>query len=937
MAMPMVFGEHVPRSINYQGQLSNSEGNPVADGGYLIKFKIYGSASGDDSLWSSGFQTVKVENGLFNYMPGFAETLPDEIFAADSNRYLGITIESDEEIVPRTKLVSVPYAYQALHADTAEYSKSGTGGSGYWTVSDSVLYTNGLWGLARGNAGNVLYGDSIYTMVNLGAECTTGKTGEDKKYNTISGGYQNTARENFTSIGGGELNFAKNPYSSVCGGKGNTASGWYSHIGGGDSNTAYDTYSSIVSGYHNFSNGHGNIIGNGGENYTSELYSLIGTGVRDSVFSCYSAVLSGGYNIAGNEATDTSAFVGSGFNNRALSKFSIIGGGRANLVEGDYSAILGGFGDTISATADHSYLFGINSKLTEDSTFMVDMPHIHFGDESSGYDFPGSDGSAGQFLATNGSGQLSWSNGSGFSLPFDTTVNLTSAFNITNTKSNGACISGFATNSTGTNYNYGGHFRAASYYGIGVYGAATNTEGLGNCGGHFISQGNSGMAIYGYANGPQGYGIYSLSTNTSGRNYGGYFEAFGDEGMGIYAKARNTTTSSSDTTYGGYFESEATYGMGVYGKGVMHGGKFIATNTGYCVGVSGEGNTHGGSFQANSGSGIGVYGESPTTGAYTNYGGYFEAGGDNGLGVYGEAPAYGGSFKATGSGGTGVCATGSARGGFFQCDSSGGKAVWAKTMADGNTIAVYGYAGNATTLDTVYGGYFKSEPDYGIGAYGISNGRYGVGLQGNATDQNAWGVLGDNEYNDNHGVLGHNLAGVYGWASAYDAGRFNGNVTVIGNLSKGSGSFKIDHPLDPENKYLYHSFVESPDMMNVYNGNILLDANGTAIVRLPDYFEALNRDFRYQLTAIGAPGPNLYVAQKISGNQFAIAGGEPGMEVSWQVTGIRKDPYAEQNRIQVEVEKEDYNKGLYIYPKEYGFGDEKSIEAQEIARTKKME
>jgi hypothetical protein len=77
------------------------------------------------------------------------------------------------------------------------------------------------------------------------------------------------------------------------------------------------------------------------------------------------------------------------------------------------------------------------------------------------------------------------------------------------------------------------------------------------------------------------------------------------------------------------------------------------------------------------------------------------------------------------------------------------------------------------------------------------------------------------------------------------------DLQVTGNLSKGGGSFKIDHPLDPANKYLYHSFVESPDMMNVYNGNIMTDRRGLAVVILPNYFEALNRDFRYQLTVIG--------------------------------------------------------------------------------------
>jgi len=130
----------------------------------------------------------------------------------------------------------------------------------------------------------------------------------------------------------------------------------------------------------------------------------------------------------------------------------------------------------------------------------------------------------------------------------------------------------------------------------------------------------------------------------------------------------------------------------------------------------------------------------------------------------------------------------------------------------------------------------------------------------------------------------------------------NGNVHVLGNLTKGGGGFRIDHPLDPENRYLYHSFVESPDMMNVYNGNVVLDADGEAWVQLPSWFEELNRDFRYQLTCIGGFAP-VYVAGKISGNQFKIAGGRSGLEVSWQVTGIRQDRYANENRIPIEAEK----------------------------------
>jgi hypothetical protein len=146
----------------------------------------------------------------------------------------------------------------------------------------------------------------------------------------------------------------------------------------------------------------------------------------------------------------------------------------------------------------------------------------------------------------------------------------------------------------------------------------------------------------------------------------------------------------------------------------------------------------------------------------------------------------------------------------------------------------------------------------------------------------------------------------------------NGNAYFAGNVSKGGGSFMIDHPLDPANKLLYHSFVESPDMMNIYNGNVELDAAGSAWVDLPDWFSALNRDYRYQLTPIGAPGPNLHIAELVSDNRFRIAGGEPGMTVSWQVTGIRQDAYAEANRIPVEVDKPAGQRGSYLHPEVFG-------------------
>ena len=145
-----------------------------------------------------------------------------------------------------------------------------------------------------------------------------------------------------------------------------------------------------------------------------------------------------------------------------------------------------------------------------------------------------------------------------------------------------------------------------------------------------------------------------------------------------------------------------------------------------------------------------------------------------------------------------------------------------------------------------------------------------------------------------------------------------GNLGVGGTLSKASGSFKIDHPLDPTNKFLYHSFVESPDMKNIYDGVAVMDTEGAAVVELPEWFEALNKEFRYQLTAIGSAAPGLHVSEKMRSNQFRIAGGVPGMEVSWQVTGTRKDAYAERHRIPVEEEKPLSERGRYLYPEVFG-------------------
>ncbi|MCC6963133.1 MAG: hypothetical protein IT585_07770 [candidate division Zixibacteria bacterium] len=259
---------------------------------------------------------------------------------------------------------------------------------------------------------------------------------------------------------------------------------------------------------------------------------------------------------------------------------------------------------------------------------------------------------------------------------------------------------------------------------------------------------------------------------------------------------------------------------------------------------------------------------------------------------------------------------------------------------EGGYAGVYGYVYPTGNTDLTYGGVLgnaiATAPQQEAHLYGVlanaSDALENTGVFGGASG--SAGSLAGNYYGLSGSATGTGAQainyGVYaraegGWANYgiyaegnTRAGFFLGDVQVFGSLSKLGGSFKIDHPLDPANKYLQHSFVESPDMMNIYNGNITLDNDGKATVTMPEWFEALNRDFRYQLTAIGAPGPNLYIAQKMTNNQFSIAGGSAGMEVSWQVTGVRHDAWAEANRIQVEVPKSADKIGTYMFPELFG-------------------
>jgi len=230
----------------------------------------------------------------------------------------------------------------------------------------------------------------------------------------------------------------------------------------------------------------------------------------------------------------------------------------------------------------------------------------------------------------------------------------------------------------------------------------------------------------------------------------------------------------------------------------------------------------------------------------------------------------------------------------------------------------------ATGSAGIYGNNLRANGGYGV---------YGIGLNGTVGEtnyRNGFGVYGRNY--DALGPLTSNAVGTYGlgyvgvWGDQSDPNGFS--VYSNGDFgAAGTKAFSIDHPLDPEHKYLRHFSIESDEVLNVYRGNASFDANGEAIVTMPDYFEAVSSDnCTYQLTPVGAYAP-LYIKEKMENGQFTIAGGTAGMEVSWILHTERNDPYMQQNpqKREVEVEKEAWNQGKYLRPELYGQSDDKKI------------
>lgn len=528
------------------------------------------------------------------------------------------------------------------------------------------------------------------------------------------------------------------------------------------------------------------------------------------------------------------------------------------------------------------------------------------------------------------------------------------------TAPSGSAVTGINSGTTG-GAGVIGSSNATSGFGVGVNGSSNSPGGAGVFGINSAATGGNGVqgqsnassggnGVYGWTAGT-GNGVLGVNGDTSGFAVGVNGQTASPQGNGV--NGLNVAANGGNGVFG---ISNATTGFanGVDGQSASTSGNGVfgvnTATSGFANGVNGQSSSpqgngvngvnmaatggNGGTFTSNatSGGGNGVYGQTSSTGGNGMFGTNLATSGFA-VGVNGQTA----SPQGTGVNGLNTATTGG-NGGNFTSNATSGYAngVYGQSSStNGN-----GVAGNATaTSGFAIGVSGATNSPNGAGVFGLNNAASGgFGLDGQA------GANGIAMYAVNQtcgssgctlvaGTAGEFVTGagglvIQGFGGAYgnqvfhvDSGGngfFKGNLTVNGTVSKGGGSFKIDHPLDPENKYLSHSFVESPDMKDVYDGVVRLDARGEAWVNLPDYFEALNGDFRYQLTAIGAPAPRLYVAREVSANRFKIAGGRPGGKVSWQVTGTRHDAYANAHRIPVSEDKPASEQGRYLHPDAYG-------------------
>ena len=832
----------IPRMLSYQGRLTDNSGSPVPNGNYQLTFRLYQQENGGSPFWTET-QTVSVQNGLFSVLLGSVTpitSLPD-----GGTVWLSLQVGAEPELSPRLRIVSAAYSFLSEKAQTLDQNGASSG---------QVLKWNGsAWVPANDETG----GSGTVTSVSqsTGIICTpnpitsTGTVAFDQTYGDnryVNEGQANSITSAMivdNTIATGDI--ADNAITSAKIQNGTIVGADLNQMGA-NNGQVLKWNGTTWAPADDQTGGTGDNAWVRGTPPDSVLYTIRQLGIarggaNNMLYGSYRYTHTN-FGVACTTGTSANNLyyctVGGGYQNNAYGAASTIAGGTFNRA-GYFGAVLGGLSN--QALGNYATVGGGGRNYSSGSNATV---------------AGGDSNTAAANYATVAGGQKN------------------------SVSATGGAIGGGANNSIAA----GGQNNV-------IAGGGANAIG-GTIANATISGGYSNQVTGG--DGAIGGGSLNRVTAVRGVVGGGYSNVCSGSYATVAGGESNVASGDNAFVGGGYNDSAAN------SYATIGGGSTNKATARWSTVAGGVGN-------------VASNEDAVVAGGWANTASGYDAAV---LGGYMNTAA---GFRSVVTGGRMNYArdTCSFVGGGF-ADSAKGKfatvAGGDSNTASGNWATVCGGWKNTASNDraAIGGGYGNTASSYSAT---VAGGYLNIASATCATVAGGYCNSASGTYSTVAGGWGDTAAASYSFAvgnfsivpSGYtNSAAFNGQTATASNqlrcgtISKAGGTFTIDHPVDPYNKILNHYFIEGPEMRNIYEGSVVIGADGRAEVKLPDYFSALNRNPHIQLTGVGTS--DVYVAEDVSGNRFVI-GGKPGTKVYWLVTGERQDVSAEAIRRTMPVEQ----------------------------------